>query len=141
MLTNDLTTMYNDALDVAKVRTFKLVKYLPDGAYRLTSDSSLSEPHAITVRHSTSGSNGALTDRHLIQNTWTKLNSAGKALTGIVNVTFTMPRDPVFTVELLQEMFEEIASVLVSSAMLNASYQSGVTANPAALSEILRGGS
>lgn len=71
---------------------YNLQVYLPDGARRIDIASTPTEPRLLEIKHTTSGKNSDIVDRHLISASLTKLDGAGVPRKGIVNLTFTQPR-------------------------------------------------
>lgn len=90
-------------------KTFKLIKYLPDGAYRADASTTLSEPLAMAIRHSQSGSNQKVTDRHLVQFSLTDVTDGVESVL-VVNTTISCPRNGVFT----QDNIDDLVSYMIS---------------------------
>lgn len=91
---------------------FNLQAYLPDGARRIDTASSPSEPRLLTIQHTVSGKGGDAVDRHLISATSTKFDSAGIPRKGTVNVTFAQPRSTVITDTVILDLFSAIVDLL-----------------------------
>jgi len=113
---------------------FNLQAYLPDGARRIDTASTPSEPRTLEIRHTTSGKDGSAVDRHLLSASVTKLDAAGIPRKGIVNVTFTLPRSSAVSQDNVIDLFASIVDLACDGGFTSAG-MSG-TAN---LLAILRG--
>lgn len=77
--------------------TFNLQVYLPDGARRIDSVSTLTEPRTLEIKHSVTGKGAAMIDRHLISAVNQQSDAAGVPFKAIVNLTIAAPRNTVFS--------------------------------------------
>jgi hypothetical protein len=104
------------------VTEFALVGYTPDGSRRIAENSSLSEPHMLEIKHSTSGGNGSQIDRHLISLARTRLNTAGVPRKAVVNLTLSVPRDTIITKTDIYNLVSQVVSFMVGGGW---TYESG----------------
>jgi hypothetical protein len=102
---------------------------------RIDTASTLAEPKLLVVKHSVSGAGAAAIDRHLVQCSVTKLNSAGVPRTGTVNLTVAMPRDTIITTAEIEDCIANIVSLLCNHAF---SATTGFT-NDTVIVQLLRG--
>lgn len=72
--------------------TFNLQTYLPDGARRINSASTLTDKKYLEIRHTSSGQGTGVVDRHLISAYAVKQDVAGAPHKGTVNLTFSNDR-------------------------------------------------
>lgn len=116
-------------------KTFALVGGDVSSSKRLDTASTLTEPRMLTVKHSTSGQGAAAIDRHLIQCSVTKLNTAGTPRTGTVNLTIAMPRDSIITQNMIEDCVANIVSLVCNPAFSAATGFS----NDSVITQLLRG--
>jgi len=107
MLTANLTL--DDASGDAVA--YNLQAYLPDGARRIDTASTPSEPRVLEIKHTTSGTGANTVDRHLVSVSSTKLDSAGIPRKGIVNLTFTQPRSTTISNADIFDLFAAIVDL------------------------------
>jgi hypothetical protein len=77
--------------------TFNLQAYLPDGARRIDTASTLTEPRTLEIKHTASGKGAAVVDRHLIAAVSQQADAAGIPYRATVNLTIAVPRNAVFS--------------------------------------------
>lgn len=116
-------------------QTFTLLGADNTGSTRLDTASTLTEPKRLNIKHSSSGQGAAAIDRHLIQTSNTKLNTAGVARTATVNLTIAVPRDTVITAAIVEDLISNIISLMSGGAF---STTTGLTSN-ANITALLRG--
>lgn len=116
-------------------QTFALLGQDSNSSKRIDTASTNTEPKLLNVKHSVSGSGSAAVDRHLIQCSQLKLNSAGVPRTGTVNLTIAVPRDTVITQAMIEDCIANIVSLVCGGAF---STTTGFTSN-SVITQLLRG--
>jgi len=79
---------------------------------RLNTASTASEPNVLAIKHSVAGKNSSTVDRHLVQFSWTKLDSAGNPKTAVVNFTMAIPRASVITTAMITSMVSNLVDLI-----------------------------
>lgn len=91
-------------------RTFKLIVQDGSGTVRIDTATTAAEPCKMSIKHNVQGSGPSAVDRHLVQIARTALNATtGKAVTSIVNLTVSVPRDTAITAA---EVEDDLVAVL-----------------------------
>jgi len=108
MLTQNL--VLDDAAGVKT--TFNLTTYTSDGAKRLATSTSLAQPLAFEIKHSSTGKGNSVVDRHLISASRVVNNAAGVPQKAVVNVTFALPRDTAVGNTDILNLFANIVDLL-----------------------------
>jgi hypothetical protein len=116
-------------------QTYALVGIDATSSKRIDTSSTLSEPKILSVKHSSTGSGANQVDRHLVQCSVTKLNTAGVPRTGVVNLTVAMPRDTIITANDIEDCIANIVSLVCNHAF---SATTGFT-NDTVITQLLRG--
>jgi hypothetical protein len=129
-----LTITVLDARDGTD-QTFALIGQDSTSSTRTDVASTLSEPKKLIVKHSVSGSGANAVDRHLIQASQRKLDSAGLPRDAVVNLTVAVPRSSVITTNMVEDLIANIVSLLCNHAF---SATTGFT-NDTVIQQILRG--
>lgn len=129
-----LTITTLDARDGSD-QTYALLGEDQTGSKRLDTASTLTEPRSLVIKHSVQGSGANAIDRHLVQASYTKVNSSGVPRTGTVNLTIAMPRDTVITSAIIEDLLANIVSLVCNHAF---SATTGFT-NDTVILQLLRG--
>jgi len=129
-----LTITTLDARDGSN-QTYALIGADAVSSKRIDTASTLAEPKLLAVKHSTAGVGAAAVDRHLVQVTTTKTNTAGVPRTGTVNMTIAMPRDVVITENDILDCVANIVSLVCGGAFSATTGFSSTTA----ITQLLRG--
>jgi hypothetical protein len=114
--------------------TYVLISQDANGTRRLNSASTLAEPADMIVRHSVQGSGQNAVDRHLIQFTWTKLDTAGVPRKATINFTVAVPRSTVITSTMVNDMIANLVDFIADGGFTTSGF-AGVTN----LTALLRG--
>lgn len=85
------TITINDRVPAAK--DFKQIALEDKGSVRMDVSTTNLSPRQMVIRHSTTSKGVDLVDRHLVQFSTVKIDSAGVARTLIVNLTLGVPRN------------------------------------------------
>lgn len=107
MLTQNLTL--DDASGDAV--SYNLQAYLPDGARRIDIATTPTEPRTLEIKHTSSGRNGDIVDRHLVSASVVKRDGAGVPRKGIVNLTFTVPQSTAISNTDIFDLFAAIVDL------------------------------
>jgi len=112
MLASDITLDKADGTDVV----FKLVSNSQDGSRRLDVATTLALPTTLVIKHSVTGKEPTLIDRHLIQFNQTVAAAIG---TRTVNVNFTLniPRDVAVTPTIIANLVSHMVDFLSDGAI------------------------
>jgi len=112
MLASDITLDKADGTDVV----FKLVANTSDGSRRLDVATTLALPTTLVIKHSVTGKEPLLTDRHLVQFNQVVAAAIG---TRMVNVNFTLniPRDVAVTPTIIANLVSHLVDFLSDGAI------------------------
>lgn len=112
---SDSLTLTHDSVD----SVFTKVKQMNDGAERVNEATSLTEPEKLTIKHQEMNSKEeGLRDRHLVSLTRTERDSeTGLLSTATVNITFTVPRNNLFSAAEIERMFGLTVDLLDSATL------------------------
>jgi hypothetical protein len=99
MLASDLTLDKADGTD----QIFRLVSQDGSGSRRLDIASTLALPSVLNIKHSVSGKEPSIVDRHLVSFSKTLPSTVG-SVTATVNFTLTVPRDVAVTSAVIWDM-------------------------------------
>lgn len=112
MLASDITLDKADGTDVV----FKLVSNAQDGSRRLDVATTLALPTTLVIKHSVTGKEPLLIDRHLIQFNKTVAAAIGTK-TVSVNFTLNIPRDVAVTPTIIADMISHMVDFLSDGAI------------------------
>nr|QDH88738.1 MAG: hypothetical protein H2Bulk35506_000002 [Leviviridae sp.] len=114
--------------------TWNLQAYLPDGARRIDSASTLTEPRFLEIKHSNSGKGAGIVDRHLVSASKQKLDGAGVPYKAIANFTMAVPRNTVFSTADVLDLAAAIIDLITDGGFSGSGFAGTTNA-----SAILRG--
>lgn len=116
-------------------QTYALLSQSESGTRRLDTASTPAEPKSLVIKHSVAGSGLNAIDRHLIQVSTTKLDTAGVPRVGIVNLTMSVPRNTAITQTMIEDALANIVNLVCAGAF---STTTGFASN-SVITQILRG--
>jgi hypothetical protein len=112
MLANDITLDKADGTDVV----FKLVSQDQNGTRRLDVASTLALPTTLIIKHSVTGKDPLLIDRHLIQLNKTVAAAIGTATVNL-NFTLSIPRNVAITNTIIADMVSHLIDFLLDGTL------------------------
>jgi hypothetical protein len=104
--------------------TFQRLSTVAGGSEWIRSDSNLTEPIRMAIRHSVQGSGVNTVDRHLVQFSLTKLDSAGVPRTATVNLTVSFPRSAAISTTNVKDIVAHAVNAVTDNQLT-----SGITAS------------
>lgn len=114
--------------------TYALIGRDLNGSSRINTATTATEPANFVIKHSRSGANSNVVDRHLVQVTKTKSDTAGVSRTAIVNLTIAVPRSAVITQDDVIDMVSNLIDFIADGGFSD----TGI-AGTVALTALLRG--
>lgn len=105
-----------------------------NGSSRIDTATTATEPSNLVIKHSKSGANSNVVDRHLVQVSKTLSDSAGVSRTAIVNFTVAVPRSAVITQAMVFDMISNLIDFISDGGFSD----TGI-AGTTALTALLRG--
>lgn len=104
------------------------------GSSRINVATTASEPSLLVIKHSKSGANANIVDRHLVQFSTTDNDSDGIPRTAIVNLTLAVPRSQNITTTMITDLVSNLIDFVADGGFTS----SGI-AGTTALQALLRG--
>lgn len=98
-------------------RTFQRLSTTAAGSDWIRTDTNLTEPIRMAIKHTTSGSGAKQTDRHLVQVALTKVDAAGIPQVCVVNLTIQRPRSAAISNTNVKDVVAHVVAVLTDNQL------------------------
>lgn len=110
--------------DVAgNAKSFQRLSTTAAGSDWIRTDTNLTEPVKMAIKHTVSGSGANAVDRHLIQVTLVKVDAAGIPRTVVVNLTIQRPRSASVSDTNVKDAVAHVANLITDNQL-----SAGITA-------------
>jgi len=108
--------------------TYKKTRSDSSGSSYIDTSTTLTEPAQLVFKHSVNGKGSEAVDRHLVQFSRTKLNTAGVPRTLTCNFTIAVPRDVVITSTIVKDQIANLVDFLADGAITSIAAMTNVDA-------------